>query len=483
MNRVKAFQKEARKASSTRSSKHSSAPLSRPHSRHSSAASSRNHTVSASEEDDFPDGESWPEEGESSEEDDEGFSPGSGGPALLDGTNWEERLNQALEDLGEKRTTVREEALSQLTTVLCRRYTASVLESQQETVVDSLKRCIQKGKTQKEGVEAAKALSVVYITLGPDLGMYDDLSLPLKYQISHAKRPGLQRALITALSMMCYVAGEGSVETQDLLGFLMGLAQGGSRALDPSVLTTILTSWGFLLTSLEGEGGSLRDVSWVEGSLEAHRAWLEHPSTEVRIAAGENIALILEMATMIEEEDEEGDEAGVERWARGLDVIQDILPILHTLTRESAKHRSKKERSMQKSAFREVLEMVEEGQAPTDRTITFHGTVYPVDTWIKGKRLQVFRSALGEGLTVHVGENELLLDMLGLAGQGEGSLPLGNVSGISGDDGNGREGQHQRVIHAPGSEVSKARSRNRRKDRHIRGAKLGLGDVDGEDAE
>ncbi|KAI9227589.1 MAG: interferon-related developmental regulator-domain-containing protein [Piptocephalis tieghemiana] len=361
--------------------------------------------------------------------------------------------------------------------VLCRRYTASVLESTQETLVDSLKRCIQRSKTQKEGIRAAQALSVVYITLGPDLGMYDDLSLPLKYQISHAKKPDFQKALITTLSMMCYVAGEGVVETQDLLAFLMGLAQAGPRELEASVLATVLTSWGFLLTSLEGEGGSLRDSSWVEGALESHRSWLEHPSTEVRIAAGENIALILEMATMIEEEDDD-DEGGVEGWARGLDVVQDILPILHNLTKESAKYRAKKERSKQKSAFREILEMVEEGQPPSERQITFHGTVYPVDSWIKGKRLQVFRSILGEGLTVHVRENELVLQMLGLNDEGDGTLlPSGHASGLTSGEGGAGTGAHQRVIHAPGSEVAKARSRSRRKERHIRGAKVGLGNM------
>jgi hypothetical protein len=99
--------------------------------------------------------------------------------------------------------------------------------------------------------------------------------------------------------MVCFVAGEGVVETLDLMHFLRGILS--DPKLNDISAAAALTSWGFLLSSLDGNLNGL-PVGFTEEALEMNAAWVGSKSTEVRIAAGENAAMIHELLAPSEPE-------------------------------------------------------------------------------------------------------------------------------------------------------------------------------------
>ncbi|KAF9983557.1 hypothetical protein BGZ80_005798, partial [Entomortierella chlamydospora] len=73
--------------------------------------------------------------------DDEDFDDNSRNVEL----SWESQLKDAIEELNEKRSSTREDALTRLQTIISQRFTADVLDSQRDDLMDLLKKSIKKG--------------------------------------------------------------------------------------------------------------------------------------------------------------------------------------------------------------------------------------------------------------------------------------------------------------------------------------------------
>ena len=84
---------------------------------------------------------------------------------------------------------------------------------------------------------------------------------------------------------------------------------------------------------------------------------LSSPDVELRITAGETIALLLEVAYDHDEEYEP-------------DGLENLVDSLRQLSTDSQKYRSKKDRKEQRSSFREVLKTVEDGESPSEQVTT-----------------------------------------------------------------------------------------------------------------
>lgn len=73
---------------------------------------------------------------------------------------------------------------------------------------------------------------------------------------------------------------------------------------------------------------------------------LESPHLEVRLSAGEALALIFELGR--ESDDQFAD-----------DAIDDIVEILKKLAKDSNKHRAKRDKKVQRATFRDILNYIE----------------------------------------------------------------------------------------------------------------------------
>ncbi|CEG80428.1 hypothetical protein RMATCC62417_14768 [Rhizopus microsporus] len=107
---------------------------------------------------------------------------------------------------------------------------------------------------------------------------------------------------------------------------------------------------------------------------------LESSDKDIRMATGENIALIFETAhvfTATDEDEEEYDEDEVVK--PEYENMNELVRTLKDLSVESNKRKTKSDRAEQKSMFRDILKSVEENVRPEEelkigsRIIVFRG--------------------------------------------------------------------------------------------------------------
>jgi len=251
----------------------------------------------------------------------------------------------------------------------------------------------------------------------------------LKYQISHSRNDHLRTAFINALATCCFVTGDDGA-ILDLLEFFSGLF--AQSTLASITVKASLNAFGLLFTS----AGTPMAMQAFEKNITVFEHLLDHSSSDVRIAAGENIALMFEMFPDM-------------RYNK-----KPLIATLHILSKESSKHVAKKERASQRSAFRDILKTVEEQKSPEQR-LKFSKRVIAFNSWIKIKRLNAIREILGQGLHVHFEENELISDIFGV----EEQIANENIP------------QWREVIDK-NSELAKGRTQKLTKDRYIRMDKL-----------
>lgn len=116
--------------------------------------------------------------------------------------------------------------------------------------------------------------------------------------------------------------------------------------------------------------------------IPAAKTLLEHPTVETRVAAGETIAVMLEILNNYQRQRDDGDISDEEESETyndddpddleevsgdfRYDDMDGLVAALGSLSTDSSRHRSKKERSAGRSAFRDILKSVEEQERPTE---------------------------------------------------------------------------------------------------------------------
>jgi len=127
---------------------------------------------------------------------------------------------------------------------------------------------------------------------------------------------------------------------------------------------------------------------------------LSSESVNLRIAAGETIALLFELARDLEEDFLYED-------------MEALCSALRTLATDSNKYRAKADRRRQRSTFRAVLHFVEGGECE-EESVRFGLEVLYVDSWARRRVYAAFKDVLGSGMHHHLQNNELLRDIFGL---------------------------------------------------------------------
>ena len=108
----------------------------------------------------------------------------------------------------------------------------------------------------------------------------------------------------------------------------------------------------------------------------------------MRVAAGEVLALIYEIARDRDEEFENDD-------------IGKLCDDLHMLATDSQKFRAKKDRKMQKSSFRDIEKAVRDGEGP-DFNVQFGVERLNVRTWEDKRTYDAVCALLGSGMNHHL---------------------------------------------------------------------------------
>lgn len=332
---------------------------------------------------------------------------------------WEAKVKEAIDMASQKSTAGRVKALEALCCGLLKRYCPDFLENQQMTICDSVQRAVKKGKGGE--VVAGARLAVLLALQLPDCEeVYTELK-PLLVQITNDKTaaPASRAAVATALAGLCFLGGGEMTEvvtTMETLEAVFAASYVKKDGTVPSpghelqaLHTAALSSWSLLLTLLSNS-----DVARLATDQVASlRGVLHSTDVELRIAAGEALALVLEFAYEHDEQYEPEDLLG---------LVADV----RQLATDSTKSRSKKDRKEQRSSFREVLRGVEEGEPPSQK-VKFGRELLRLDTWFAALQYQWFCKQLGTGMNLHLANNAMLREIFGLGD------PLPSADGTGSD--------------------------------------------------
>ncbi|XP_054585407.1 interferon-related developmental regulator 2 isoform X3 [Eptesicus fuscus] len=318
----------------------------------------------------------------------------------------EEKLKEYVDCLTDKSAKTRQSALENLRLALASRLLPDFLLQRSLTLADALEKCLKKGKGEEQALAAA-LLGLLCVQLGPgpqSEELFHGLQ-PLLVSVltDAAASPSARLHCASALGLGCYVA---AADVQDLLSCLTCLegvfsrscSAGGSTA--PANLHGLfcatLQAWALLLTICPSS-----HISHIlDRQLPRLLQLLSSETVNLRIAAGETIALLFELARDLEEDRTYGD-------------MDALCGALRTLATDSNKYRAKADRRRQRATFRAVLHFVEGGECE-EETIRFGLEVLYVDSWARRRVYAAFKDVLGSGMHHHLQNNELLRDVFGL---------------------------------------------------------------------
>lgn len=319
---------------------------------------------------------------------------------------WEGKVKEAIDLAGQKSAAGRVKAVEALCTGLLRRYSPDFLENQQMTLCDVVQRAVKKGRGGE--VTAGARLAVLLALQLPDCeDVYRELK-PLLVQLTTDKTAAAstRAAAATSLAGLCFLGGGEMAEVVSTMQILEGVFSGSYSKKDGTIPApsadlqalhcAALSSWSLLLTLLTS--GDVFRLATTQVSL--LRGLLHSTDVDLRITAGESLALVLEFAYDYDSQYEPND-------------LEGLIVAVRQLATDSNKSRSKKDRKEQRSSFRDVLRGVEEGEPPSQK-IKFGREVLRLDTWYAVLQYQWFCKILGPGINLHLASNHMLREIFEL---------------------------------------------------------------------
>lgn len=331
--------------------------------------------------------------------------------------NFEDKLKDCIDGLSQKSAQGRKNCLDGLIRALSKKYIYDFLIERKMTVADSVSRCLKKGKGDEQAL-AARCLSLLCIQLGLEAGEecteFQPSLLIIMTDNSAALKARSECA--TALSICNFIASSDIEVVNSAMNALENVFKCSYRKGDKSIPShspevcrfhsSALAGWNLLLSIAP----AYLVTKLIVNHLPKLPDLLLSSDVDLRITAGETIALMYELAR---EEDE---------YYEGPDM-DGLCEILKKLATDSQKHRAKKDRRQQRSSFREILRAVEEGEAP-EVTIKFGREALYLDSWVKKKQYDCLCMAIPSGIYQHLQENILVREVFGLGAPLEvGSKP------------------------------------------------------------
>lgn len=361
---------------------------------------------------------------------------------------FEEKLMEAIDGLTQKSAPGRTSCLESVGNSLTMKYIPDFVLGRKLTLTDGIERCLKKGRGVEQAA-AAQLATLLCVQLGA--GDYtDQVFVEISPLLTHILLDGSMSVLARskccwALGLLSFLANSGDVG--ESMGTLESIFSGSYRKGDgslPSVSPELapvhfaaLSAWSLLLTVINLSSlSSIPSVSQLSGLLDSTHL-------DVRMAAGEGIALLLEQARQLSDD-----------WLWEVDDV--LVEKLRQLATDSHKYRAKKDRKTQRSSFRDILRFVENDEPPNIQ-VRFGQETLSLDSWSRKKQYDAFCQALGSGLNFHLRENELLRDIFEL---GE-KISSVNVSSAK---------QTKLARHLMNAANFKARSISRAKNRDKRSA-------------
>ncbi|KAJ3054655.1 Interferon- developmental regulator 2 [Rhizophlyctis rosea] len=363
-------------------------------------------------------------------------------------STFDEQFNQIVDDLDEKRTSTRENALRGLVKFLSQKYIPDVLESRVETIVESLRRIIR--REALEGILAARGksgrtkphymkhtltgtsnivLSLCWITHGSNEVLYPGTSRILREVIKSGKTE-LKMACIDALAIISYMEDLNEVAIKEVLQFILPFV---SVSNSHGVAKSAIDAYG-LLCAQRQLWLSQESFNYV---VDKHMPLLASDDVDVRVAAGENIAVLFEELPehiIYERQDvllselgaltagkNDSPELETATHTEAITTLQTLTKVKRRKTARFSDPLSAISSGLWRYGFKFGIASIklcqaseQEGDAPLI-TLKFKHETVDFDSWAKIKQLNALRAALGDGMSVHFLENSLIQEIFDLS--------------------------------------------------------------------
>nr|XP_057934307.1 interferon-related developmental regulator 1 [Doryrhamphus excisus] len=319
------------------------------------------------------------------------------------------KLKGFIDSTVDKSAKTRQGAMDGLKTAMATRILYEFISERRMTITDSIERSLKKGKGEEQRAAASLAC-LLCIQLGSGIEseeVFKTLKPIFKNILADTSANILGRQAVATSLGLCTLVAEDDVldvrATMECFENLFTRSYARADGTCPSVNaptsqlhTNALLSWALLLTICTAS--QLKDV--LHKHLPKLPRLLESDDVNMRIAAGETIALLFELARDMDPEFEFDD------W----DELCDKLSALAT---DCNKHRAKTDKKKQRSVFRDVLKAVEEGDFQSE-TIRFGTERMSIDSWLRKRTYDAFREFVGAGMNYHLQANEFIRDVFQL---------------------------------------------------------------------
>ncbi|XP_068605370.1 interferon-related developmental regulator 2 [Brachionichthys hirsutus] len=322
----------------------------------------------------------------------------------------EDKLKQCVEYVTDKSVKTRLAGLESLRQAFSSRLLYDFLTERRLTLCDSLERSIKKG-----GGEEQSAAATVFTLLCIQLGGGDEAEEGFKMLrpiltailIDNGASVAARQSCARALGMCCYVSaaeeGEDLIKSLTLLeSIFMSSYPNREGTLPtpkpgiPGLHCAALQAWSLLVTLCPAS----RLTVLLHFHLPKLQACLQSSDVNYRIAAGETIALLVELGRDLDQDFEVEEE-------------ENLCRCLKSLATDSNKHRAKNDRRKQRSIFREVLHYIEIDDF-TEERIRFGVESVHIDGWMRRRIYDAFKDIMESGVRHHLQFNPLLRDIFGL---------------------------------------------------------------------
>ncbi|EDW03093.1 GH11052 [Drosophila grimshawi] len=372
---------------------------------------------------------------------------------------FEEKFDKALEQATEKSAQTRLQALQSICELLMHRYMPDYVDDRKMTVMDFVEKSVRRGKGQEQ-LWGARLAPLLVLQLGGEERMSKDMSqFLLTTLLDKSVNYDARAKCCTALGLLNFVDCEDVGELVRLMQIFETIFAGSYLRGDDKTPISVtaeagalhseaLSAWGLLLTLIpSGDFVSLMTTGEHKfPSIKKFLGLLQSPHLDVRMAAGETIALIFESGRAHDENfmDEH---------------IAELCVAVKQLATDSHKYRAKRDRKAQRATFRDVLRYLEEDISP-EINIRFGQDALTLDAWSIHHQYSSLCAIMGPGITSQLQENEFIRDI----------FQLGPKPTNTGINGHVTTKQSKLERHLMNAAAFKARSVARGKNRDKRSA-------------
>ncbi|XP_074562196.1 uncharacterized protein LOC141818644 [Curcuma longa] len=337
------------------------------------------------------------------------------------------QLEKYIDALYEKRGSVRETALLGLAEAFEGQLLLPFIENKCVTLLHQFVSSIKRGSS-KEACLASRTIGLLAITIGAGNSAHEIMEesiSPLSQALVSGSDKTKKKSVMDCLALVTFIGANDLAETETSLKTIWqviypksGPNVGSIKKTDSAVLSSAISAWSFLLTTI----GSWRinPDSWKE-SISFLSYLLEDSDRSVRIAAGEALGLFFELGIFdmnFQKEDTNIDKLGHEVSKHGTfhhlqGLKAKILARASDLSTEAGgKGTDKKNLNDQRDLFQKLLDFVETGECPeTSLKISSKQGFLITSTWAQMIQLNFLKGFLGKGFLKHAQDNELLHDI------------------------------------------------------------------------